>query len=280
MSASTKAPVSPPVAAGPRSQTFGERLSKLPEELIIHILEYTLVLPGAISRKDFWGGKCEWPSCLCEDSDWEHIPGEELTNQTLVPLLATPKPVPRLAKYVFYRSNTFHVCDPHSDMTWTSRGVWLPPQGVRHWIRRLEVEIQIENPRGKSLAYATWKSGRDVVFLRRMQQAVEEFMELRTLRLMFEAVFVTEDAQLQILDQNWSTLDPFHFQTLELILEACSAYPVWCDDSEPSGEGDIVRDERLERLLAKYVSATGSMQCIGGKGDWTGRECHRWHGQL
>ncbi|KAF1929024.1 uncharacterized protein M421DRAFT_144880 [Didymella exigua CBS 183.55] len=271
-----------PVAPIPQSQTLGELLSKLPEEIIIQILEYSLVLPGVISKKDFWGGKCEWPGCLCADSDWEHTPGEELTNNTLAPLLSTPDPIPRLAQYVFYKSNTFHICDPRSDMDWVGRGVWLPPQDIRRWIRRLEIEIFIEDPRLVSVACEVWRPGRDVEYLRQMQRAVKGFTELRTLRLMFETAFVTNHDMLETIDGIWSTLEHFRFQTPQLVLEACSAFPAWYDDtySIPAGDGDSVRDVRLERLLAKYVSATGKMQCNSEKSGWIGAECHPWQGKL
>lgn len=254
MSTVTESPVSLPVTSGCRSPNLAERLSKLPEELIIHILESALVLLGPIAKKNFWAGKCEWPGCLCESSDWEHVPGDELTNKTLRPWLMAPQPIPRLAQYVFYTSNTFRVCDPRSNMDWiTDRRVWLPPQGARQWIQRLEIEIMIESPLLRPLIWSSPKYRRDVLVLRQMQRAVDGFPRLKVLRLMFDAAFSTDDDMLERLDHTWSTLEPFHFATPELLLEACSAY---------AGQGDTVRDDRLQRVLAKHVSATGATKRV------------------
>ncbi|KAF3047456.1 hypothetical protein E8E12_007528 [Didymella heteroderae] len=278
MSTSFEAPVSVHSRLLSRPQTLGERLSKLPEELIIRILGSALVLLGPISKKNFWEGKCEWPGCLCENSDWEHMPGEELMNNTLLPWLLAPDPLPRLAQYVFFKFNTFHVCDPRSDMHWANNsGVWLPPQYARQWIQRLEVEVLIERLPRTSLVCDSPKLGRDVMMLRQMLRALEGFTRLSTLRLMFETAFVTDIDMLEMLDHALGTLEPFHFQTPELVLEACSAYPGWCDDVQ---EGDIARDERLETVLVKHVCATGTITRIGGKRDWAGGECRRWQGRL
>jgi hypothetical protein len=278
MPASVEAPISVQPRPVSRSQTFRERLSKLPEELIIQVLEHILDFPGNISKKDFWAGKCEWPGCLCEHSDWVHTPGEELTKTTLIPFSSTPKPIPRLAQYVFYKVNTFHVCDPRSDMDWANGfDVWLPPRHARQWIKRLELEVMIEEPRWNASAYDSRVFGQDTRMLRQMQRAVEGFRGLRTLRLMFETTFVTKDDKLEMLDQTWGTLEPFHFQTPELVLEACSVRSEWGGDVR---EGDLVRDERLERLLAKHVSASGTIEYVGGKENWTGGEYPRWQGKL
>lgn len=275
MSAFVETPVSPPTAPIFQSRTFGERLSMLPDELVVQILEYAVALPGTIAKKNFWGGRCEWPECLCEKTDWRHTPGHELTTNTLIPLLLTLKPILRLARYVFYRSNTFHVCGPHCDMDWTDLGVWLPPPDIRHWIRRLEVEVFIEVPRTMLLDSLTWEPGKDIIFLRRMQQVVKDFTELKTLRLMFDTAYHNMDEMLTNFNRGWSTIEPIRFQTPELKLEACSAYPGmgW---AEPSTEGDLVRDERLERALAKYVSTTGTMKLIDGDGNRDSGECYHW----
>lgn len=242
-----------------RPQSFGERFRELPEELIIQVLEFALVLLGPISKKNFWAGKCEWPGCLCENSDWEHAPGEELMSKTLLPWFLVPQPIPRLAQYVFYKSNIFHVCDPRSDMDWgIDSRMWLPPHNARQWIERLEIEILIECPPSYPLMCDDPEFTRDVLMLRKVQRVMDGFPNLRTLRLMFEAPFVTDDEMLERLEHTWTTKH-FHFQTPELVLEACSPYHGGRGDVQ---EGDIARDERLEKVLAKNVSATGTMRRI------------------
>jgi hypothetical protein len=269
MSASTKAALAFLVAPPHQSPTFEERLSKLPEELIVQILEYALVLLGPISKRNFWVGKCEWPGCMCENSDWEHVPGDELTKKTLLPWLSAPKPIPRLAQYVFYTSNAFHVCDPRSDMYWDIDScVWLPPQYARQWIHRLEIEVLLDRPTLYPLVSDLLERTQDVLMLRHMQRAVDEFAKISTLRLMFEATFVTKDNMLETLDHIWGTIERFRFQTPKLILEACSPY----QEGRDIQEGDLARDERLETVLAKHVSATGTMNRIDEKREWAGEE--------
>lgn len=249
MSIVTESAVSLPVKSGCRSPSFVDRLSKLPEELIVEILEYALFLLGPISKKNFWAGKCEWPGCFCESSDWEHVTGNELMNKTLLPWLMVPQPIPRLARYVYYTSNTFHVCDPRSDMDWTiDRRVWLPPQGARQWIQRLEIDILLESPLLRPFKWDSAEYGRDVSVLRQMQRAVDGFPRLKILRLMFDATFCTEDYMLERLDHTWFALEPFRFATPELLVEACSAY---------AEQGNTVRDDRLQSVLARHVFATG-----------------------
>ncbi|KAF3047224.1 hypothetical protein E8E11_006330 [Didymella keratinophila] len=253
------------IQSGPmsRPQTLGERFSKLPVELILQVLESALVLLGPVSKKDFWAGKCEWPGCLCENSDWEHVPGEELTNRTLLPWLLAPQPIPRLAQFVFYRSNAFRVCDPRSEMDWPpGNGVWLPPQHARQWIQRLEIQYLIESPPAYPPVHGPLEFKRDVLMLRQIRRAVDRFTKLRTLKLMFEAAFVISDDRLETLDHIWGTLEHFHFQTPKLIMEACSPYPEGRDDVQ---EGDLARDERLEKVLTKHMSATGMMNRIDEK---------------
>ena len=244
-----------------RPQAYGERLSKLPEELIIHILESALVLLGPISKINFWEGKCEWPGCLCENSDWDHVPGAEVVNNTLLPWLLAPEPIPRLAQYVFYGSNTFHICDSRSDMEWNffNSRVWLPPQVARQWIQHLEIEVLLE---GATVYPQVYDHAQGLLMLRQMQRAVDGFAKLRTLRLMFESFLATDDNTLEALDRTLRTLEPFHFKTPELVLEACSPYQEGHDDVQ---EGDLARDERLERVLAKHVSATGPMKRLDEK---------------
>ena len=261
MFASNKSTISNQIAPALQLRTLGDLLSRLPEELIIEILKYALLLSGAVARTQFHRGECEWPSCRCVNSDWKHIPAEKLTENTLALFLAASEPIPRLAQLVFYNTNTFHLCGPQKNTEWSGPGFWLPPIGIRHWIRHLEVEIQIGNPRSGSffhladgppyafIPFLDWE------FLRRLQRGVQGFTVLRILKLMFEGLFIMKDAALQLLDEQLGMLEPFCFKTQELVVEACSAYPLWLDDDIMSD--DIVRDRRLERALAKYMSATG-----------------------
>jgi len=236
------------------------KLSILPEELILGVLEHVLSLPGSVAKTEFCAGYCEWPSCYCQGESWKHSPAKELTRDTLNPLLVAPEPIPRLAQLAFYTSNTFHLCGPQNDMEYTGPAIWLPPQGFRHWIRRLEVEVQINFPRpGCPLDPEAPTLGLtpalDWQFLRRLQWGVHGFTGLQTLKLMFEALFITRDEQLQRLDEQLAKSEPFSFQTRELDVEACSAYPVWLEDDFMSN--DMVLDERLGKVLEKYVSAHG-----------------------
>lgn len=262
-------------------RSFRAALSSLPEEVIIEILEYALSLPGCIAKTEFCVGFCEWPSCRCQDGSWHHTPAKQLTNDTLTPLLIAPEPIPRLAQLAFYISNTFHLCGPQNDVLWVGGGFWLPPSGFRHWIQRLEVEVQINFPRPGSLTNAEdfgIVPALDWQFLRRLQQGVHGFTGLRNLKLMFEALFITKDEQLRKLDEQLGKIEPFSFQTQDLFVEACSAYPLWLEDD--CNSGDIILDERLGKVLEKYMSATGKRRSsrkseinrATGRHWWQGRE--------
>lgn len=255
---------------------LGTALSSLPEELILEILEYVLSLPGCIAKTEFCVGFCEWPSCCCQDGTWYHTPAKELTKDTLTPLLAAPDPIPRLAQLAFYTSNTFHLCGPQNDVIWAGGGFWVPPSGIRHWIRRLEVEVQINFLRSDSLTKSEdfgIVPALDWQFLRRLEQGVHGFTGLQTLKLMFEALFITKDEQLQKLDEQLGKIEPFSFQTQDLVVEACSAYPVWLEDDCMSG--DIILDERLEKVLGKYMSANGK-KCPLRKSKKNVAICRHW----
>jgi len=155
-------------------------------------------------------------------------------------------------------------------MLWTANNhVRLPPQVARQWIQRLEIDVLLESVELYALVDGR-PASEGVLMLRQMQRAVDGFAKLRTLRLMFETVFATDDKMLETLDRTWNTLEPFHFQTPELVLEACSPYQEGRDDVQ---EGDLARDERLERVLAKHVSATGTMKRIDEKRECTNRGC-------
>ncbi|KAJ4987339.1 hypothetical protein SVAN01_07209 [Stagonosporopsis vannaccii] len=241
--------------------SFWPTLSSLPEELILEILEHVLSLSGCIAKTDFYAGYCEWPSCHCQGNSWYHTPAKKLTMDNLTPLLAATEPIPRLAQLTFYASNTFHLCGPQNDIRWAGSGFWLPPRQFRQWIRRLEVEVQINFARPGSPSNPSEEPvfgitpTLDWQFLRRLQQGVHGFTGLRTLKMMFEALFITRDEQLRRLDKRLAESEPFSFQAQELIVEACSAYPVWLEDDFMSN--DLVVDERLGKVLEKYVSANG-----------------------
>ncbi|KAH6637411.1 hypothetical protein C7974DRAFT_389470 [Boeremia exigua] len=247
-------------------RSFGASLAKLPEELILQILEYALSSPGFIAKTDFWAGECEWPECHCQGA-WKHVPAKTFTQYTVAPLLAAPKPIPRLAQLAFYANNTFHLCGPQNDMTWNGSGFWLPPPGVRHWIRHLEVEIQIAIPRADPSSSSGGQRGSvftpaiDWQFLRRLQRGVHGFTGLKTLKLMFEALYVTTQDRLYILDEQLGRAEPFCFQTQTLIVEVCSPWPIWLDDDASSG--DIIRDESLGIVLRRHMSATGTWSTRG-----------------
>ncbi len=71
---------------------------------------------------------------------------------------------------------------------------------------------------------------------------------------MFDALFITKKNNLQDLDEQLGAAEPFCFQTQELIVEACSAFPLWLDDDEMSG--DMMHDRDLENVLRNYMLKT------------------------
>lgn len=240
-----------------RPLSFASLLLGLPEELILEILEHLLTFPGVVARTKFFTGECEWPSCLCQGGRWKHVRVKKLTRATLVPLLEAPEPIPRLARLVFYTTNRFHFCGPQNDEPYASPGFWLPPPGVRHWIRHIQVEVQIAIRRQRSVLWDglgpmfVFAPSLDWNFLRRLQRGVHGFTGLRSLKLMFEALFITKRDNLQDLDEQLGAVQPFCFQTQELIVEACSVFPAWLDDDAMSG--DIVHDADLESVLRRHM---------------------------
>ncbi|OAL52939.1 hypothetical protein IQ07DRAFT_641368 [Pyrenochaeta sp. DS3sAY3a] len=165
----------------PPSPSFAHNWTRLPTELKVHILNYTLPHTQTFTATDFCRKHTRRNTRRHSSSSFEtHV----------LPLLACPFTAV-LAKEAFYRNNTFLVSN------WSFTGhITLPPPAVRPHIRQLKLQLQF--------------SARALTAL----QALPLFPHL--LRVAIDITGVRPDTDCVALYYRLLSMDPIHIATRSL----------------------------------------------------------------